>query len=283
MSIQFPISIKNTGCFDSYLAYAKSQPMLTEELERKLFLDYQQNDDLSAVEQIILSHLRFVAHIAKSYKGYGLPVEDLVQEGTIGLMKSVKKFSLDFGVRLSSFAVHYIKAEIQEFVIRNWRLVKSATTKGKRKLFYNLKRLKGRSEWLADKDKTEIAAELGVSEAEVDDMEAQIYQPDIFINSATDNDEEGQSCRLEALLTDKSESFTARIIQDDFNQKSLAKVRACVDNLDNRSKDIIMNRWLSAEKKTHKFFAEKYQVSNERIRQIEEKALMKIKEKMKCN
>ena len=149
MSIHLPISLKSAGSFDAYLSYVNSLPLLDEQQEKTLFLAYQENSDLDAAQKIVLSHLRFVAHIARSYKGYGLPLEDLVQEGTIGLMKSVKKFNLDFGVRLSSFAVHYIKAEIQEYVIRNWRLVKATTTKAKRKLFFNLRRLKAKTEWFS--------------------------------------------------------------------------------------------------------------------------------------
>ena len=280
MTTQLPTFIKNTGCFSSYLAYVNSQPLLSEKQERALFLDYQKHDDLTAAQQIILSHLRFVAHIARSYKGYGLPIEDLVQEGSIGLMKSVKKFSLDFGVRFSSFAVHYIKAEIQEFVIRNWRLVKSATTKAKRKLFYNLRRLKSSTGWLADKERVEIADQLGVSEQDINDMQTQMYQSDILINSSPDNAEEGPSFNIDNLLEDKSESFTTILVQEDFNNKALSKVRTIVDSLDDRSKDIVVNRWLSPETKPHKFFSDKYAVSNERIRQIEEKALLKIKQKM---
>lgn len=280
MSTKLPTIIKPNGSFSSYFTYVNSLPLLGEEQERTLFLDYQEHGDLEAAQQIILSHLRFVAHIARGYKGYGLPIEDLVQEGTVGLMKSVKKFSLSFNVRLSSFAVHYIKAEIQEFIIRNWRLVKSATTKAKRKVFYNLRRLKSNTDWLADKERAEIADQLGVSEDDISDMEAQMYQPDIFIDSSPDNGEEGQSFNVDHLLEDKSESYTTMLAQEDFNNKALSKIRIIVDSLDDRSKDIVLNRWLSTEKKTHQFLSEKYGVSNERIRQIEEKALLKIKQEM---
>ncbi|WP_077338791.1 RNA polymerase sigma factor RpoH [Pseudocolwellia agarivorans] len=280
MSIQLPISLANTGCFQSYLTHVNSIPALNEEQEKTLFSNYQENNDLAAAQQIIMSHLRFVAYIAKGYQGYGLPIEDLVQEGTIGLMKSVKKFSLDFGVRLASFAVHYIKAEIQEYVLRNWRLVKSATTKAKRKLFYNLRSLKAKTEWLSYKEKKEIADHLGVSEADVNDMEVQLSQPDVFIDASADNDEEGSSSTLGHLLEDKSEPFSNKLINEDFTKKSLEKVKEVIDTLDDRSKDILINRWLSDERQTHKSLADKYGISHERIRQLEERAINNIRKKM---
>lgn len=280
MTIQLPIALNNSGCFQSYLTQVNSIPVLNEEQEKKLFLSYQENNDLQAAQQIILSHLRFVAYIAKNYKGYGLPMEDLVQEGTIGLMKSVKKFSIDFGVRLATFAVHYIKSEIQEYVLRNWRLVKSATTKAKRKLFYNLRRLKEKTQWLTTQERQEIAHQLNVSEDDVTDMEVQLTQPDVYIDASTDNSENTHPVNSHSLLEDKSEAFASKLINDDFTQKSLDQIKGIIETLDERSKDIIINKWLSVEKVPNKFFAEKYGVSQERIRQIEEKAMLKIRNKM---
>lgn len=280
MTIQLPIALNNSGCFQSYLTQVNSIPVLNEEQEKKLFLSYQENNDLQAAQQIILSHLRFVAYIAKNYKGYGLPMEDLVQEGTIGLMKSVKKFSIDFGVRLATFAVHYIKSEIQEYVLRNWRLVKSATTKAKRKLFYNLRRLKEKTQWLTTQERQEIAHQLNVSEDDVTDMEVQLTQPDVYIDASTDNSENTHPVNSNSLLEDKSEAFASKLINDDFTQKSLDQIKGIIETLDERSKDIIINKWLSVEKVPNKFFAEKYGVSQERIRQIEEKAMLKIRNKM---
>jgi len=280
MSIQLPAALANVGCFQSYLTHVNSIPALNEEQERTLFVNYQNNNDLQAAQQIVLSHLRFVAYIAKSYKGYGLPIEDLVQEGTVGLMKSVKKFSLNFGVRLATFAVHYIKSEIQEFVLRNWRSVKSATTKAKRKLFYNLRRLKAKTEWLTNQEIKEVACKLDVSEDDVTDMEVQLTQPDVYIDASTNDNEESGSMLMSSLLEDKSESFSTQLIQDDFTQKSLQQIREIVNTLDERSKDILNNRWLSDKKVPHKVFAGKYGVSQERIRQIEEKAIIKIRKKM---
>lgn len=280
MTIQFPMTLQNTGSFESYLAYVNTQPKLDELEEKTLFLAYQENNDLDAVQKIILSHLRFVAYIARNYQGYGLSIADLVQEGTVGLMKAVKKFDLIYGVRLSSFAVHYIKSEIQEFIIRNWRLVKVATTKAKRKLFFNLRRLKPKTEWLTNIEKMAIVEQLDVCESDVDDMEVQLTQPDISINPFSDNDEESPRNQMGYLLIDKSDSFEDQIIQEDFNTKVLVKVKAIIETLDERSKDIMINRWFSADKKIHQFFADKYGVSNERIRQIEERALQMIRKKL---
>lgn len=280
MSLQLPITIKSTGSFESYLTYVNSLPMLNEAQEKALFLAYQDDDNLEAAQQIILSHLRFVAYIARSYKGYGLPIEDLVQEGTIGLMKSVKKFNLEFGVRLASFAVHYIKSEIQEFVIRNWRIVKSATTKAKRKLFYNLKRLKSSTGWLTDQERMAIENQLEVSPQDLNEMELQLSQPDILISSVEKTDKEDVNSTLEHILEDKSESIENTLLQEDLKRKVLCNMSATVDTLDERSKDIIISRWLSPERKTHKVLSQKYGVSQERIRQIEEKALIKIKQSL---
>ena len=271
--------LQNTASFDAYLSYVNSQPIVDEQQEKSLFEDYQQRNDLAAAEKLVLSHLRFVAYIARSYKGYGLPLDDLVQEGTIGLMKSVKKFSLDFGVRLSSFAVHYIKAEIQEYIIKNWRLVKAATTKAKRKLFFNLRTLKSNTQWLSYKEKTEIAEQLKVSEEDVADMEAQFAQSDFYLNSSV-NDEGDNNASSDFILADESEAFTATLIQQDYTDKAFKQVKSIIEKLDERSRDIIENRWLAKEKYTHKYFSEKYGVSQERIRQIEEKALTILRTKM---
>lgn len=277
MTMQLPIALKGSSNFDSYMTYVSSLPMLSEAQEKKLFRQYQEHNNLDAVEQIILSHLRFVGYIARTFKGYGLPAEDLVQEGTIGLMKSIKKFSLDFGVRLSSFAVHYIKGEIQEYIIRNWRLVKATTTKAKRKLFFNLRRLKSNIDWLEHKDKTEIAQTLGVTVEDVTAMEVQFAQSEVFIDVPT-KDEDGNTCNsMEKLLEDKSHSCDEKIINQDFTEKAMEKIYKVINNLDDRSKDIITNRWLVEDKKPHKYFAKKYNVSQERIRQVEEKALTSLK------
>ncbi len=280
ISTQLPIKLEPTGSFESYMAYVNSIPLLDEQQERTLFLRYQEENDLSAVQDIVLSHLRFVAYVARKYKGYGMRLDDLVQEGTIGLMKSVKKFNLDFGVRLASFAIHYIKAEIHEFIIRNWRLVKAATTKAKRKLFFNLRRLKSTNEWLCHKEKQAIAQELGVELQDIGDMEVQLSQPDIFVYSETAPEGTEETTARENLLVDKTQPFHDSVIEQNFTQKNIDKIHAILENLDERSRDIVKSRWLTEEKITHKILSEKYQVSQERIRQIEEKALDKIRKKL---
>ncbi len=281
MSFALPIVHKNSASFESYMAYVNSLPLLTEQQERELFVKYQKYNDLNAVQQIVISHLRFVAHIARSYHGYGLQMEDLVQEGAIGLMKSVKKFSLDFGVRLSSFAVHYIKAEIQEYIVRNWRLVKATTTKAKRKLFYNLRRLKATSDWLSSEEKAQIASQLAVTEKDVTEMEVQLCQSDVMLDSSFQQEGESNVNYRETLLTDNHQQVEELLIKRDFSSKMMAGIREFIATLDERSKDIIFHRWLSDEKKTHKYFSEKYQVSQERIRQIEERALAKIRQHLR--
>ncbi|WP_448213156.1 RNA polymerase factor sigma-32 [Colwellia sp. MEBiC06753] len=276
MTTQLIPVLQNTGSFEAYLSYVNSQPVVDEQQEKFLFENYQQRNDLASAQKLVLSHLRFVAYIAKSYKGYGLPLDDLVQEGTIGLMKSVKKFSLDFGVRLSSFAVYYIKAEIQEYVIRNWRLVKATTTKAKRKLFFNLRKLKSSTQWLSYKEKNDIAEQLQVTEEDISDMEVQLAHPDFYINSSV-NDEDDNNGSSDFILEDKSEPFTAKLMRQDFTEKAFKHAKSLIEELDDRSRDIIENRWLAKEKLTQKYFSDKYGVSQERVRQIEEKALAKIR------
>lgn len=279
MTTQLTSILQNTGNFDAYLSTVNSQPFVDEQQEKLLFMKYQQKNDLAAAHKLVLSHLRFVGYIARSYKGYGLPMDDLVQEGNVGLMKSVKKFRLEFGIRLSSFAVHYIKAEIQEYVIRNWRLVKATTTKAKRKLFFNLRKLKSNTQWLSYEDKKEIAEQLQVSEKDITDMEAQIAQADFYINSSA-TDDGAKQASIDFMLEDKTGSFTAKLIQQDFTEKMFKQAKSIIEALDDRSRDIIENRWLAQEKLTHKYFSEKYGVSQERIRQIEEKAFAKIRKRL---
>ncbi|QOL25081.1 RNA polymerase factor sigma-32 [Thalassotalea sp. LPB0316] len=281
MQIQLPIAANSANSFEAYMRYVSSLPLLTEQQEKDLFLSYQQHDNLSAAQQIVLSHLRFVVYIAQRYKGYGLPMEEIVQEGTVGLMKSVKKFKLDCGVRLASFAVHYIKSEIQEYVIKNWRLVKAVTTKAKRKLFFNLRKLKASNQWLSYQEKQVLAEQLNVSQPDITDIEAQFSQPDLSINQRT-RDVDDRTLLTDDWLADQRESFTQGVIEQDYTEKTLNKVKACIRMLDERAKDIIENRWLRSEKLTHKHFAEKYGVSQERIRQIEAQALAKIKQQLEA-
>lgn len=278
MSIQFPSAIAKSDSFEGYLAYVTSIPVLDEEREKQLFHRFQQYNDLRAVQEIVMSHLRFVAFIARSYKGYGLPLEDLVQEGTVGLMKSVKKFSLDYGVRLASYAVHHIKSEIHEYIVKNWRLVKATTTKAKRKLFFNLRRLKSSTDWLGVKDKQQIALKLGVTEQDVTDIEVQLTQGDVFLDAPCTQEANNAVDYGEFILTDHEANTEFNVLEEDFRQKVKHKFLQLLSRLDERSKDIVTQRWLTDDKVTHKALAEKYSVSHERIRQIEERALLKIKQ-----
>lgn len=280
-ALQLPIKHQSIESFESYLTYVSSLPLLNEQREKELFTRYQQKQDLSAAQEIIMSHLRFVAFIVRSYKGYGLPKEDLFQEGTIGLMKSVKKFDLSYGVRLASFAVHYIKAEIHEFILRNWRMVRCTTTKAKRKLFYNLRKFRSDTNWLQHEDKNKISSELNVEVEDIDALESQIFQPDVFIDSERDAASEEGSAFIEGILEDKKQSFSNALIEQKFAAQIINEVKEIVKTFDERSKDIVNNRWFSEEKKTYKDFSHKYSVSQERIRQIEEKALNTVKQKLK--
>ncbi len=270
-----------TGGFQSYVNYVYSLPILSEEEERALFIRFQQQNDLEAARKLILSHLRFVVSIAKSYKGYGLPVEDLVQEGTVGLMKSVKRFDLSKGVRLVSFAVHWIKAEILEFVLCNWKLVKVATTKTQRKLYFNLRSLKKQIGWMGQDEVGDIAEQLNVDTKDVIEMESRLYHRDSYFDASFGEARSGEddpASAHSALLEDHS-SRPDNIIEDDLKQRCFDEIRHLMTQLDERSRDILQQRWLAdtEDKTTLKTLAKKYGISIERVRQIESKALLKLR------
>ncbi len=272
-----------TGGFQSYVNYAYSQPILTEERERELFSKYVEGNDLDAARQIVLSHLRFVVFIAKGYLGYGLPMEDLVQEGSVGLMKSVKKFDINYGVRFASFAVHWIKSEIQEYVVRNWKLVKVATTKAQRRLFFNLRSLKKQLGWMSQDEVSEVASFLDVSEKDVVEMELRLRQADEFFDetfgdSATDDHVPGAA--HSKLLADRSGCPEQHWTNEDFSRRCMSGVNDFVEELDERTKDIFSNRWLVKDEKNRvslKQLAKKHSISLERVRQIEARALERLK------
>ena len=231
-----------------------------------------------------MAHLRFVASIAKGYMGYGLPMEDLVQEGSIGLMKSVKRFDLSYGVRFVTFAMHWIKSEIQEYVLRNWKLVKVATTKAQRKLFFNLRRCKKQIGWMSQDEKTEVAHYLGVKEEEVGEMEARLIQSDSYFDESfgESKNEDYQLGLAEAKLLEDHSSNPENILEvENFKHKCLQEVNRFVEALDERSKDILSSRWLIADKSERlslKDLADKYAISLERVRQIEVKTLAALKD-----
>jgi len=267
------------GNIESYITAIHSVPVLSAEQEQQLAYRFKNENDLDAVRELILSHLRFVVHIARSYSGYGLPQADLIQEGNVGLMKAVKRFDPDVGVRLISFAVHWIKAEIHEFVLKNWRIVKVATTKAQRKLFFDLRGAKKSLNWLSNDEIKAVADDLGVSEIEVRRMESRLNSRDTAFDLPNDADEESSfapAAYLESANSDPADTLE----QEDWQAHNQQKLLTAMQSLDERSQAILAARWLSEEKATLQELAEEYQVSAERIRQLEKNAMNKLKASM---
>jgi len=271
-----------SASIEGYLQAVSTIPMLDAEKEKALASRLQQDGDLEAAKQLIMSHLRFVAHIAKSYSGYGLPQADLIQEGNIGLMKAVKRFDPTVGVRLVSFAVHWIKAEIHEYVLKNWRIVKVATTKAQRKLFFNLRKNKKRLGWFNQEEVTTVANELGVSEKEVREMESRMSGQDMGFDLSQDEDEHttGSTYSPVQYLTDQNSELADTVEQEQWQEQSHSRLYSALKTLDERSQDIVQARWLADEKSTLQELAEKYQVSAERVRQLEKTAMKKLQQAM---
>ena len=264
------------GNLEGYIRAANEYPMLTAEEEKELSERLYYQGDLDAAKALILSHLRFVIHVARGYSGYGLPQADLIQEGNIGLMKAVKRFNPEVGVRLVSFAVHWIKAEIHEYVLRNWRIVKVATTKAQRKLFFNLRKTKQRLGWFNENEVDMVANELGVSKEDVIEMESRMTGADVGFDLPTDSEEESYAPSL--YLEDKSSNFAAELESENFENQATEQLTTALANLDERSRDIIEARWLDDENKaTLHDLAAKYNISAERVRQLESNALKKLK------
>jgi len=264
------------GSFDSYLERISRLPVLTRERELELAERFRRDNDLDAARELVLAHLRFVVHIARGYSGYGLSLSDLVQEGNIGLMKAVKRFDPSVGVRLVSFAVHWIRAEIHEYVLRNWRLVKVATTKAQRKLFFNLRRLKKNLSWLSPEETRAVASDLGVSSAEVTEMERRLSARDVAFDVAGDSDDEdsyGPAAYLPAPDADPAE----QVEQEEWASTSSEQLSAAIQSLDDRSRTILQRRWISEDKATLHELADEYGVSAERIRQIEAGAINRLR------
>jgi len=264
------------GSLDSYIHAVNQVPMLTPEDEQALSRSFLESDDLDAARSLVMSHLRFVVHVARGYLGYGLPMNDLIQEGNIGLMKAVKRFDPDVGVRLVSFAVHWIKAEIHEFILKNWRIVKVATTKSQRKLFFNLRRAKKRLGWLSAEEVNTVARELNVSPADVVEMESRLNGRDVGFDP-TDNDDEDGPPSPAAYLVDHGLDPETAAVNDDQDGRALDSLHSGLARLDARSKDIIVRRWLNEPKATLQELADEYGVSAERIRQIEAVAMKKMR------
>lgn len=273
------LAIAPLGNLESYIRAANVWPMLSAEEEKALAERLHYQGDLDAAKTLILSHLRFVVHIARNYSGYGLPQADLIQEGNIGLMKAVRRFNPEVGVRLVSFAVHWIKAEIHEYVLRNWRIVKVATTKAQRKLFFNLRKSKQRLGWFNQDEVEMVARELGVSSKDVREMESRMAAQDMtFDMSADDDNSEGKTMAPVLYLQDKSSDFADGIEEDNWDAHAADKLSDAMQGLDERSQHIIRARWLDEENKTTlQELADRYGVSAERVRQLEKNAMKKLR------
>ncbi|MGH8229599.1 MAG: RNA polymerase sigma factor RpoH [Steroidobacteraceae bacterium] len=265
------------GSLDAYLERVSRIPVLTREEERELANRFRQHEDLDAARHLVLSHLRFVVHIARGYAGYGLPIGDLIQEGNVGLMKAVKRFDPSLNVRLVSFAVHWIRAEIHEYVLRNWRLVKVATTKAQRKLFFNLRRFKKNLTWLSGEETRAVARDLGVTPAEVTEMEQRLAARDMAFDPAPDADDEDSMFSPAAFLPAPASDPAEKVEAEEWESDSAGRLHAALGRLDDRSRDILEQRWIGEEKATLHELGGKYGVSAERIRQIESNALTKLR------
>ncbi|AHM76263.1 MULTISPECIES: RNA polymerase sigma factor RpoH [Yersinia] len=267
------------GSLEAYIRAANAYPMLTAEEERELAERLHYQGDLEAAKQLILSHLRFVAHVARNYSGYGLPQADLIQEGNIGLMKAVRRFNPEVGVRLVSFAVHWIKAEIHEYVLRNWRIVKVATTKAQRKLFFNLRKTKQRLGWFNQDEVELVAKELGVTSKDVREMESRMSAQDMTFDPSPDDEaRDGQSMAPVLYLQDKTSDFADGIEEDNWDNHAADKLSYALEGLDERSQHIIRARWLDDDNKsTLQELADQYGVSAERVRQLEKNAMKKLR------
>jgi len=268
------------GSLEAYIAHVSAIPMLGREEELALARRFHEHQDLDAARELVVSHLRFVVHIARGYTGYGLPVGDLIQEGNVGLMKAVKRFDPDMGVRLVSFAVHWIRAEIHEFVIRNWRLVRVATTKAQRKLFFNLRRMKKNLAWLSDEETRAVAGELGVEPREVREMERRLSARDLSFDPAPDTGDEEMTASPSLYLPSPEADPAAIIEQDQWEGAMSGSLADALGNLDERSRTVIKTRWLAEDKKTLQDLADEFGVSAERIRQIESAAIGKLRSAM---
>ena len=265
------------GSLDAYVNAVHQIPMLTHEEEQSLARRFVGESDLDAAKQMVLSHLRFVVHVARGYSGYGLQIGDLIQEGNIGLMKAVKRFDPDHGVRLVSFAVHWIRAEMHEFILRNWRIVKVATTKAQRKLFFNLRKSKKRLGWMNAEEVNTVARELGVPAATVLEMESRLQGRDVAFDAPTDSDDDERPSPA-AFLIDHSADPYGVVEAESEEESSLDTLHRGLVKLDARSRDIIQRRWLRDEQKaTLQELANEYGVSAERIRQIEANAMKKMR------
>lgn len=278
-----PVELMAPGAnLESYIQAVNSIAILSADEERELAERLYRFGDLEAARRLVMPHLRFVVHIARSYSGYGLPQADLIQEGNVGLMKAVKRFNPDFGVRLVSFAVHWIKAEIHEFILRNWRIVKVATTKAQRKLFFNLRSAKKRLAWLTNDEVNAVAADLGVEPRVVREMEGRLSAQDTAFDAGVDEDDDTAYQAPAYYLEDRRYDPATQLEKADWSEDSNARLHQALDALDERSKDILARRWLTENKATLHELADQYKVSAERIRQLEKNAMKKVRTMMEA-
>ena len=274
--LAIPLSLP-TGNMDAYISAAFQLPILSAEEEHDLAVRLRDRQDLQAARALVMAHVRFVVRIARGYSGYGLPQNDLIQEGTVGLMKAVRRFDPDMGVRLVSFAVHWIKAEIHEYILRNWRIVKVATTKAQRKLFFNLRSAKKRLGWFSQKEVEEVAEDLGVKPETVLEMESRLSNYDLAFDGSDTDDDEGQNFAPAAYLPDLRDEPSRLLEQADSAENQRNDLYRALEELDPRSRDILQRRWLTESKETLHDLAAEYGVSAERIRQIESAAMKKLR------
>ena len=267
------------GSLDAYIQAVGVIPVLSKEDEQSLATRFRDKEDLDAARDLVMAHLRFVVHIAKGYTGYGLPLNDLIQEGNVGLMKAVKRFDPAYDVRLVSFAVHWIRAEIHEFVLKNWRIVKVATTKAQRKLFFNLRKKKKTLAWLSDAETKAVADDLGVSAKEVTEMEKRLHSRDAIFDPTPDLDDE-RNFTPAAYLPAPDSDPAKQVEAHDFNQDASTRMHSALKILDDRSRHILEARWLAEDKRTLHDLADEYGVSAERIRQLEVNAIKKLRNAM---
>jgi len=275
-----PIGVLAPGAnLNAYVQAVSTFSILTVEEEQKLANDLYFNGNVDAARKLVMAHLRFVVHIARSYNGYGLPLGDLVQEGNVGLMKAVKRFNPEKGVRLVSFAVHWIKAEIHEFILRNWRIVKIATTKAQRKLFFNLRGAKKRLAWLSNDEAQAVAQDLGVDIKQVREMEGRLASYDAGFD-ADDDDDDSSYVAPAHYLEDSRYDPAARLEESNWEESNVNGLELAMQKLDDRSRTILQRRWLNDDKATLHDLAAEYGVSAERIRQLEKNAMNKVKTMM---
>jgi RNA polymerase sigma-32 factor len=264
------------GSLDAYIDRVSQIPVLSKEDEVALAVRFRNEADLDAARQLVLSHLRFVVHIARGYLGYGLPMGDLVQEGNVGLMKAVKRFDPGVGVRLVSFAVHWIRAEIHEYVLRNWRLVKVATTKSQRKLFFNLRRMKKNLAWLSEEETQAVARDLGVEVSDVREMEQRLSARDMSFDPTPESDEE-ESYSPAMYLPASNADPALEVEREEWDEDSSDRLTIALEKLDERSRSILKRRWMTDDKATLHELADEYGISAERVRQVESNAINKLK------